>query len=239
MGCGILGREKDPKSVNVVLEPMAELPVASFEPLVVNLNNVDYKIYFQEVKNDLILIPNFSEKKSTEKIFSENKCLYGINGGFYKKEGGALGLFAVDGKIMGEEITSATFNGYFWERGRDMGLDWSKPEGWSGTGFILQSGPLFDVEYTGKGKFVDEEQRRRALVASDKKGRFYFVVIFEKNNNYGGPRLSEIAEILRKSKIADFDKALNLDGGSASAFYGENGQKLWEIVNVGSFICGK
>lgn len=229
--------EKNPKRIDVVLEPA--LPIVSFEPAAVDLNNVSYGIYFQEVGSDLTLIPNFSEKKSTEKVFAENGCKYGANGGFYKKEGGALGLFARNGKIMGEEITSATFNGYFWKKGADMGLDWSKPEGWIQTDFILQSGPLFDVEFSGKGKFVDEEQRRRVLAASDKGGKFYFVVIFEKDNSYGGPKLSEIAEILRKSKFRDFDRALNLDGGSASAFYGENGAKLWEIANVGSFLCGK
>lgn len=230
--------EKNSEKVGVVLEPTA-MPDVSFEPVAVDLNNVSYGIYFQEVGSDLILIPNFSEKKSSEKILADSECKYGVNGGFYKKEGGALGLFARDGKILGEEITSATFNGYFWKKGADMGLDWSRPEGWIQTDFILQSGPLFDVEFKGSGKFVDEEQRRRVLVASDKGGKFYFVVIFDKDNNYGGPKLAEIAEILRASKFRDFDRALNLDGGSASAFYGENGAKLWEIANVGSFLCGK
>lgn len=220
---------------------MKETPKAEavIEPLIILVNGKDYVILFQEIKNELTLIPNFSEKKSSEKIFAENGCKYGVNGGFYKKEGGALGLFAKNGKITGEEITSATFNGYFWKRGADMGLDWSKPEGWKTADFILQSGPIFEVGFTGKGKFVDEEERRRVLVVNDKMGKFYFVVIFEKNNNYGGPKLSDMAEILRESKIADFERALNLDGGSASAFYGESGAKLWEIANVGSFLCGK
>lgn len=209
------------------------------EPLSVLVEGKSYGIYSQEIKGDLELIPNFSEKKSSEKIFEEGACKYGANGGFYKKEGGAHGLFVVEGIIIGKEIESETFNGYFWKKDGDMGIDWSKPEGWKETDFIIQSGPIFEVGYTGKGKFVDEEERRRVLVVKDKSGKFYFVVMFEKDSIYGGPKLSQMAEILRESKIAEFDRAINLDGGSASAFYGENGAKLWEIASVGSFLCGK
>ena len=238
-GYVILGREKDPDTLNVLLKPTAEPVVEGVDPVSVLLNDAAYEIYFQEIGEDLKLIPNFSEKKSTEKTSSENKCTYGVNGGFYKKEGGPLGLFAVNGKIIGKEIESATFNGYFWKKGKDMSLDWNKPEGWEGTDFILQSGPLMDINYLGKGSFVDEEERRRVLVANDKNGKFFFLVLFQKENTFGGPKLVDMAEILRKSGIADFNLALNLDGGSASAFYGENGAKLWELVSVGSFFCGK
>lgn len=223
-----------------VINPVpTEEPASEISPTTVLLNGISYEIYFQEVGSNLVLIPNFSERKSTDKIFTENKCVYGVNGGFYKKEGGPLGLFAVDGKIIGQEIKSTTFNGYFWKKGEDFGLGWEKPIDWEEDDFILQTGPLIDVKYLGKGSYVDEEERRRVMVANDKDGKYYFLVLFEKENNYGGPKLTDMAEVLRQSGIADFNLALNLDGGSASAFYGANGAKFWEIVNVGSFFCGK
>lgn len=205
----------------------------------INNNGKDYEIFAQEIKGEIELISNFAEKLPSEEILRTNGCKFGTNGGFYKKEGGPLGLFLSKGNILSKEIQSSTFNGFFWRKGEKLFLDWKGLKEWEGANFALQAGPLFDVEYLGKGSFVDEEERRRVLVASDKNGKYYLLAIFEKDNNYGGPKLAEITEILRKSETAHFDRALNLDGGSASAFYGENGQKLWEIVNVGSFLCGK
>jgi uncharacterized protein YigE (DUF2233 family) len=205
----------------------------------INNNGKDYEVFVQEIKGDVELIPNFSEKIPSEEILRTRDCKFGSNGGFYLKEGGPLGLFSTKGKIIGKQIQSTTFNGFFWKRDGKLFLDWQGQKDWEGTDFALQAGPLFDVEYLGKISFVDEEERRRVLVANDKGGKFYLLVIFEKDNKYSGPKLADITEVLRKNGAIHFDRALNLDGGSASCFYGENGQKLWEIVNVGSFLCGK
>lgn len=223
----------DPAPKNVVSEPSSE------PKTYINNNGKDYEIFAQEIKGEIGLIPNYSEKLPSEEILRTNGCKFGTNGGFYKKEGGPLGLFLSKGNILSKEIQSTTFNGFFWKKGEKLFLDWKGLKEWEEADFALQAGPLFDVGYLGKASFVDEEERRRVLVASDKNGKYYLLAIFEKDNNYGGPKLAEITEVLRKRGTIDFDRALNLDGGSASAFYGENGQKLWEIVNVGSFICGK
>lgn len=232
--------EKGQKREVIDPAPKNEIEEVSPEPKTyINNNGKDYEVFVQEIRGDVDLISNFSEKIPSEEILRTNGCLFGSNGGFYKKEGGPLGLFLSKGKFFGKEIQSATFNGFFWKKGEKLFLDRKGLKNWEEADFALQAGPLFDVGYLGKGSFIDEEERRRVLVANDRQGKYYLLAIIEKDNNYGGPRLGEITEILRKSGVTDFDRALNLDGGSASAFYGENGQKVWEIVNVGSFLCGK
>lgn len=240
----VLGRSKgnsDGKVVAPLPSPSNSLALSTEmpRPIAVLLNGRELEVYYQEIKGSLSLIPNFADKESSEKVFLDNNCKYGANGGFYTKEGGPLGLFAANGKIIGEELKSSTFNGFFWGKGGNFWLELTVPRDLENVDFALQSGPLFDVGYSGKGSFLEEDQKRRVMVVDDNSGKFYFVAIIEKGNNFGGPKLSEIAEVLRASKIANFNRALNLDGGSASAFYGENGEKFWEIVNVGSFFCGK
>ncbi|KKQ90049.1 MAG: hypothetical protein UT14_C0045G0001, partial [Candidatus Shapirobacteria bacterium GW2011_GWE1_38_92] len=55
-----------------------------------------------------------------------------------------------------------------------------------------------------------------------------------------GPRLKDIIPIFQSPQfrqIADFTKILNLDGGTASAFFNQN-IKVEELQFVGSFLCG-
>jgi uncharacterized protein YigE (DUF2233 family) len=212
--------------------------------------------YFSITKSSaskLILIPNFSQKLNTRQIIDQNKCDFGINGGFYLKNNTPLGLFYVNSQSLGSLIQSATFNGFL---GSDENHQLSilSPDQVNQTNleakiksnsyqFIFQSGPLYQLQNQWPSTFTDQKYARRHLVATDSQGTFYFFTIFETKQAYSGPRLEDIPSIFYSSdfkQIADFTQVLNLDGGSASAFYLKaSNVKVEELSPVGSFLCGQ
>ena len=77
------------------------------------------------------------------------------------------------------------------------------------------------------------------LVATNEKGHVVFLVIYKKQSVFDGPHLKDLPTILdlfQQNKKIILKDVLNLDGGSASAFYTE-GFKLKEIKPLGSYFC--
>ena len=76
-------------------------------------------------------------------------------------------------------------------------------------------------------------------MATTKEGKVIFIVAYTKGNPLSGPRLTELPEIideLSKNAKLDIVDALNLDGGSHSAFLTKSFQ-LTEISTIGSYFC--
>ncbi len=86
-------------------------------------------------------------------------------------------------------------------------------------------------------RIQNDELTRRMLVARSG-DQWYFLAITDQDNTFNGPLLSDVPKILGKVPIV-IDEALNLDGGSASAFYSAHGARLGELTPIGSFFCGK
>lgn len=172
----------------------------------------------------------------------QNDCTYGVNAGFYTTDHKPLGIFISDKQSLQTNIhANALFNGFIYktktgkieitDNQPDASIDW-----------IFQSGPLFTPDR--KLTIKDDESARRILVGKTDLGDFYFLAITETNNTNSGPLLADLPEIIQLfNKLTTthppLTTILNLDGGSASAFYGTGGTKLQELVLVGSFLCGK
>jgi hypothetical protein len=205
-----------------------------------------YQFHFHKIlKNEtLSLIPNFEEATFSAQIVKQNNCTFGINGGFYKKEGGPLGLFQIGTKKIGVQIQSTTFNGFLVSA---SGLSifstssYTPSTSYTNSDFILQTGPLIFLKNQIQPNFIEEDYARRHLIAKSLTNEFYLFSIYEKDNVLLGPRLKDLKNIFLTSdftRIADFELILNLDGGSASAFYDKNLQ-VEEFKPIGSFLCGK
>ncbi len=264
LGFAIFAYSKTRQAVRQLASPFPTAVITPFnnienlptkdEPKKIKIDEKEYQFYFHKIeKNEkLILIPNFEEATFSAQIFKNNSCDFGINGGFYKKEGGPLGLFQTGEKKLGNQIQSATFNGFFSfcdsckNRNTNSGFSISSSttivdHTSTSYDFIFQSGPLIYVKNQNQPNYIDEDYSRRSLAVKTADGEFYFFIIFERNNILKGPRLQDLKDIFLSEdfrKIADFEILLNLDGGSASAFYDKDIQ-VEEFKPIGSFLCGK
>ena len=216
--------------------------------LEISLKSRALRYSYRQIKNNELvkLIPNFQEQQSSDQIIKNNNCLFGINGGFYLPENKPLGLFEINQTKLGKYSPSRTFNGFLRQSSDNhlVIVDYNTLLSFSSlSGFAFQSGPLYHLNQSPKINFADPKSARRHLIAQDSKFNTYIFSVYGTESSYDGPTLNEIYEFFKHpeiKKIADFTIALNLDGGSASAFYDQNQDiHVREIKPVGSFLCGQ
>lgn len=188
------------------------------------------------------LLPNFSTKLSSSELVNKHACDVALNGGFYTKEDKPLGLFTVESKVYGEEVSSTLVTGFL-SAGKEKHISINKTLPEDTSTFALQTGPLFTLPRNTPMSMVDDEFSRRSVIGEDEEGNFYAISMHDRDNLFSGPKLADVPVLLSIKKIRDevsFSKALNLDGGSASFFYSkEDGIHLSELITVGSVLCIK
>ncbi len=164
------------------------------------------------------------------------KVVAGVNGGYFHKDYRPVGLMISDGK---------TINGF--EKAKLLsGLVGVKQDGHvsilrsgeydSGKSQLLQAiqcGPML-VEDDQLVEGLNEERiARRTVVAKGNRGETALIYI-------SSVTLADAARILALPSILDTWKpkiAINLDGGSSSGMWAENGISLTEIVRVRNFLA--
>lgn len=204
----------------------------------VDFENNKYQIFYSKISGKTIeLIPNFSQKKLAQDIVAQNSCKVAINGGYYTEEGRPLGLFISGGNSYSDDVSnSPLLTGYFYlDQSGNPIIDSTYNRQSS---LIMQTGPFIinDKKLTTQ---IDEETRRSLLV-QDIQGDLYAVAITKNDSFYSGPTLSNLPPILFSIETPfKVVKGLNLDGGSASVYFGEDGFKLTELSNIGSLLCAK
>lgn len=206
------------------------------------LQNKTYKAYWIKSNSDknISLISNFLNAKTAQDIKKENKCNYLTSGGFYTQEHSPTGLFISENTTVKKFQSNKTLNGVFSLQKNGVFQITSTPLQ-TDVYFSLQSGPqLLKNGYPETLRIQNDESARRIIVATNQHPKeIVFITIIDAENIYQGPLLSEIPSHLKKiepsieSTLVD---ALNLDGGSASAFSNEN-VFLQELTPVGSFFC--
>jgi len=188
----------------------------------------------------IVLIPNFEEKATSNEAKNANSCINIISGGFYKEGDVPIGLFISESKLLNAAEENDTFNGFFSITMDDVSdISYTSP---TSAKIALQSGPI--VYFNSKPvnlSLVRDEPARRIILALNHVGQVIFVVFYERNSTTLGPKLSEVPKMLEdldKSTNLDFEKAINLDGGTHSAFISDT-ENLTEISSSGSFFCIK
>ncbi len=206
-------------------------------------NNQKIAVGIIPIKNlqSLTLIPNFKEKLSTSQIMRRNDCKAGVNGGFYDENNNPLGLIVASGNVYNRSVESRLFNGYFHIDSNNLGkISYEEPQ--TNSIWAIQSGPMliFDEKKLPLN-INNDEIARRMVVAEAINQEIIFLTFYDKESLFEGPLLSELPGIIKESESSlgiKIKVAMNLDGGSASAFWSDN-LRLEELAPVGSFFCVK
>jgi exopolysaccharide biosynthesis protein len=227
---------------NNLSKETAVYPVASPEPERPKIKTIrrgdnSYGYAFFESGDKIKLIGNYDQKETAKNISDSYECRFGINGGFYDKDGKALGWVVANGTNVSKSRTSNLFNGYLSLNSNNWTIGKSVPEG-SENG--LQSGPiLIDDGKTTVLNLVNDKSARRMFAAITFDNTAFFGSVFDEKTPLLGPNLVELPEIIKEIGLAEKKKwvsAINLDGGSASAFK-DGDFWLEEISPIGSWWC--
>lgn len=237
---------REPTTIKLKPE-QAHTPIVSFTPsppkdsLEIDNNGKIYRIAWLEVSNPstLSLISNFTKKRTARSLIESKECAEVVNGGFYTKDNRPTGLFMSEGITLRDPNSNALFNGFFLiNQNNRATIDVRVPETPLRIG--LQTGPILIRD----GKIItlairDDEFARRAVVGITQKETIIFLVVYNQENPWSGPKLADTPDILFKAIThLQLRDAINLDGGSASAFI-RGGLYLEELTSLGSFFCVK
>ena len=212
------------------------------ETISLNFEDKTYQISWFTIKDpeQLTLIANFQNKLSADEIIKKHACQRGINAGFYGKDNRPLGIFINDQNDRKNKLESNLFNGIFYLTSNNLfSIEEELPD--KPLKFALQSGPfLIFHKNTLPLKIIDDKLARRMVVATNEK-EIIFLAVYDKISPLQGPYLSSLPKIIEafsQKTGREIINALNLDGGSASAFT-KPGLQLKEISAVGGFFCHK
>lgn len=200
-----------------------------------------FRIAWFTVQNPdtISLIPNFREQSTSRATLEMSHCLGLVNGGFYTQEKKPTGLFVTHGKTEGLFQPNTLLNGVFSITTLGRVSITSEPPKES-LRIALQTGPILFRNGSHQNlRLIEDEFARRIVVATSGTNTILFFVLYDPENPYQGPLLSETPLFLtqwQKQMTQEIRDAINLDGGSASAWYRE-GFMLQELTTVGSFFC--
>lgn len=184
------------------------------------------------------LINNLDKKLTAQQAKKEYNCRVLTNAAFYTKENKHVGLFVIEDSILRSANQNDLFDSFLTINSfltpritRTEPIDLV-----SG----IQSGPLLiENGRTIRLSIIRDKEARRVVAAITGDNKLMFLVFFNSNSFFSGPMLADLpGEVKKYSDEHDLNiaDAINLDGGSASAFLSDNIQ-LSELSPVGSFFC--
>jgi exopolysaccharide biosynthesis protein len=203
------------------------------------LENTNYVFNYIKVSNpdNIELYSNLDEKLASYELMDKTKCSKLVSSGFYTEEGNHIGLFISDYEVLSKSVNNQTFDGFFSINKDSVVISRKIPPS---PRLAVQSGPL--LLYEGKSiKIVTkkEDEARRVIVALSESKDIWFFVIYNKDSLFLGPTMDKLPDILAEleNKLdIKFTNALNLDGGTHSAFYSD-GAKIQELSPIGGYFC--
>jgi uncharacterized protein YigE (DUF2233 family) len=147
---------------------------------------------------------------------SREKCVLGVNGGFFKPDFTPVGLLISDGKLIVPLHPARLMTGILNASTQEVRIqrirEFSRQEK---TNDAVQSGPFLVDHHQPVPGLNDSHVARRTFVATGTNDRAVLGTCSEVS-------LAELAAILTTPRLADdfkIQRALNLDGGSSSAFW--------------------
>lgn len=149
-------------------------------------------------------------------IMSREKCVVGVNGGFFKPDFTPVGLLISDGKLIAPLQPARLMTGILNASTHEVRIqrlrEFSRQKK---TNAAVQSGPFLVDHYGPVPGLDDSHLARRTFVATGTNDRAAIGTCSEVS-------LAELAAILTTTRLAEdlkIQRALNLDGGSSSAFW--------------------
>ena len=190
---------------------------------------------------NLSLIANFNEKDNASDVLESKGCKFITNAGFYLEDSTPAGFFTAEGVTLRNYSRNTLFDGIL--SVNYLGTPRITREVLDGATRIgIQTGPIIkeNAEFK-KLNITSDKEARRMVAAVTGYNELYFLAFYDSSSVYLGPNLDDMPEVLEtfeeKTGII-FADAINLDGGSASAFYAD-GFTLSELSPVGAFFCEK
>lgn len=201
--------------------------------------NYKYSALILDDAGKLHLFPNFADKLTSDEAISAHNCKALTSGGFYTMESTPLGLFVSEGRQIKSKINSDFYNGIF-SVFYDNNLEISTKLSDTNTRIALQSGPILVLNgKANKFSQKNENEDRRVALAITSNNELLIIIFYKEGSVFMGPQLQELANLVieaAEQQSIQIKDALNLDGGSASAFKADK-VNLSEITPVGSFFC--
>lgn len=200
----------------------------------------DYRYAWVKLDNlaNLKLLPNHDAQASSEDLAKTYHCQVLVNGNFYDENDRPLGWLVSQGETLSKAIISSLFNGFLSLSPSNVTISLSVPQG--SVNFGLQSGPLLILDSKPQLLKINNDQpRRRVIVALNNQSELIFLVLTGTDSLYSGPLLADTPKLvlaLGQALNQNLVTALNLDGGSASAFHTDT-IHLNEYAYIGSFFC--
>lgn len=177
---------------------------------------------------------------SSQQLMDKLSCRVLTSGAFYDTANQPLGLLVDQGATLSAWRPNQLLHGLVGfdlisqkivvtKEPQDFDFEWA-----------VQAGPMLwqDGQQLSLNLSADQAARRIIAGVTDQ-GQLVLLTIVAKDSLYGGPKLVDVASILQswqeQTKI-NLMAALNLDGGTASAFLSPT-LKLKELKPIGSYIC--
>jgi len=167
-------------------------------------------------KSTALRVIDNPDGQSLGAVMKREKCVCGVNGGYFDTEFKPIGLRVVDGMTFSPSRRARLITGILLQS--DRGIDVTRVSEFSRTKKIvaaIQSGP-FLVEGNKRIRGLNDSQlARRTFAGIATNDRVFLGVCSDVS-------LAELANILATTPIVADSKirrAMNLDGGSSSAFW--------------------
>jgi phosphodiester glycosidase len=163
----------------------------------------------------LRVLDNPDGEKSLSETMAQEKCVAGMNGGYFNPDFAPIGLRIVDGKVLAPLVRARLLTGVLASSPRGTQImrvaEFSRR---SKLDAAVECGPfLVDLGVAVRG--LDESRSARRTFAAVDRGDHVALGFCSDNS------LAELGKILSSASFGGFKvwRALNLDGGSSSAFW--------------------
>ena len=184
----------------------------------------------------LNLYPN-TEAKTSQSLIDTHQCRFLSNGGFYQPDHQPLGWLVSQGQELSAPIISRLLDGFLAINHQAV-IDFTQSE--DPVRSAVQSGPMLVFESAPLNlNIANDELRRRVVALLTVDQQLMFLSVVGQGSELSGPYLTDLPNLvlaisgqLRLSVAT----AINLDGGTASAFYTDQ-VYLKELNPVGNIWC--
>jgi exopolysaccharide biosynthesis protein len=185
----------------------------------------------------LRVLQNEGGAESLGEMMRHEKCLAGVNGGYFNENFAPLGLRIANGQMIAPLQRARLITGVLVASPRGVQIVRSREFSRRlGVSAAIQCGPFLVDRGQPIGGLNDSRLARRTFTATTSSSRALIGVC-------SGVSLAELAKILATASLAEdlkIERALNLDGGSSSAFWfaRENGSafSISEQKSVRDFV---
>jgi uncharacterized protein YigE (DUF2233 family) len=168
-------------------------------------------------------------RRELAETMAESRALAGVNGGYFDPEDAPVGLLVSDGQTISRLGKAKLLSGVLsTSRGR---IEIVRAGDFSMNAKIqtaVQCGPLLVERGNAVGGLNDRRTARRTFAAIDGKGRAMLGV----SSAVTLAQLGQILSLTNSAAKMKISRALNLDGGSSSAFWFRGAPKNFSIPEL-------